>query len=90
MWKDLKDARLMYLKGALFALIALMASVGIIVESGSPRVALLLGFALWAACRFYYFLFYVIEKYADPTFRFAGLTSAALYFWDRLRSKPRD
>ncbi len=85
--QDLPNARLMYLKGALFALIALMCVAGILVECGSWRVALLLGLALWSACRFYYFLFYVIEKYTDPSFRFAGLTSALLYFWQRRKKE---
>lgn len=84
---DIQDARLLYLKGALFAVIVLGASAGILVESGSWRVALLLGLALWGACRFYYFLFYVIEKYADPSFKFAGLSSALLYFWARRAGK---
>lgn len=84
---DIQDARLLYLKGALFALIVLLASAGILVECGSWRVAVLLALALWAACRFYYFLFYVIEKYADPGFRFAGLSSALKYFWDRRGQK---
>lgn len=87
---DIRDARLLYLKGALFALIALMASAGILVELPSWRVAALLGLALWSACRFYYFLFYVIEKYADPSFRFAGLSSALLYFWNRRKGTPSD
>ena len=87
---DIQDVRLLYLKGALFALIVLMASAGILIESGSWRVAALLAVALWAACRFYYFLFYVIEKYADPGFKFAGLHSALLYFWARRTGKESE
>lgn len=86
---DIQDARLLYLKGALFALIVLMASAGILIESGSWRVALMLALALWGACRFYYFLFYVIEKYADPGFKFAGLSSALRYFWARRAGRSR-
>ncbi len=85
--QDLPSARLMVLKGALFAVIVLLCAAGILVECGSWRVALLLGLALWAACRFYYFLFYVIERYIDPGFRFAGLSSALLYLWNRRRQK---
>ena len=84
---DIQSPRLLYLKGALFAVVALMCVAGILAEMPSWRIALLLGLALWSACRFYYFLFYVIEKYADPSFRFAGLTSALRYFWSR-RKKP--
>jgi hypothetical protein len=28
---------------------------------------------VWASCRFYYFLFYVLEHYVDRTMRYAGL-----------------
>jgi hypothetical protein len=38
-----------------------------------------LGVAIWSFCRFYYFAFYVIEKYVDSSYRFAGLTSFARY-----------
>ena len=32
--------------------------------------------AVWAFCRAYYFAFYVIEKYVDGRYRFAGVWSA--------------
>jgi hypothetical protein len=35
--------------------------------------------AIWAFCRAYYFAFYVIERYIDPGFRFAGLSSLVRY-----------
>jgi hypothetical protein len=34
---------------------------------------------VWSFCRFYYFAFYVIEHYVDPSYRFSGLLSFALY-----------
>ncbi len=48
-------------------------------------MALLLGVAIWSFCRFYYFAFYVIEKYVDPGYRFAGLSSFALYLVGKRR-----
>jgi len=48
-------------------------------------VALLLLVAVWSFCRAYYFAFYVIEHYVDPSYKFAGLTSFAMY----LLSVPR-
>jgi hypothetical protein len=33
----------------------------------------LLAILVWSACRFYYFLFYVLEAYVDPTFKYAGI-----------------
>jgi len=35
--------------------------------------------AIWSFCRVYYFAFYVIERYIDPSFRFSGLISALRY-----------
>lgn len=32
--------------------------------------------AVWSFCRAYYCAFYVIEKYVDPGYRFAGVWSA--------------
>ena len=37
------------------------------------RTAFLLLLLVWAASRFYYFLFYVLERYVDPRLRYAGI-----------------
>jgi hypothetical protein len=79
LWGDLKSAKLMYLKAALFLIAGTAAATGILVENLHWRTALLLGIAIWSFCRLYYFAFYVIEKYIDPSFRFAGLHSFLLY-----------
>jgi hypothetical protein len=79
---DLKDPRLMYLKAGLFLLIGLLACAGILLEAPSMRVALLLAAAIWAFCRLYYFLFYVIERYIDPQARFGGV-------WDAVKHLAR-
>ena len=39
------------------------------------KTAALLALAIWSFCRFYYFAFYVIEKYVDPGYKFSGLIS---------------
>lgn len=82
---DLKDARLMYLKAVLFLAIGVLASMGILIENFSIQNLALLCLAIWAFCRLYYFCFYVIEKYIDAEFKFAGLTSALVYLWGRKR-----
>ncbi len=76
---DLKDPRLMYLKAGLFLLAGCGSVTGILVEFPSVRLAVLLAIALWSFCRLYYFAFYVIEHYIDPSFKFAGLGSFLLY-----------
>jgi hypothetical protein len=87
---DLKSAKLMYLKAVLFLIAGTAAAAGILAESPSLRTAFLLGLAIWAFCRLYYFAFYVIEKYIDPSFRFAGLSSLLLYVLnERTRKQPR-
>lgn len=76
---DLKDARLIYLKGFLFLVLGLMAVAGLLVASPNFQTALLLGLAIWAFCRLYYFMFYVIEKYVDSNYKFAGISSFLIY-----------
>jgi hypothetical protein len=80
---DIKSVKLLWIKGGLFLLIGTVASVLLWLESPSWKVALLLLLAVWAFCRAYYFAFYVIEHYADPGYRFAGLVSFLRYAWRR-------
>lgn len=81
---DLKP-RWIYIKGALFLLTGILAAVGILVENPNARTLFLLSVAIWSFCRFYYFLFYVIEKYVDSKFRFAGFFDFLRYLWKRRR-----
>lgn len=82
---DLTDPRLMYLKAALFLVIGLLSVTGLLLDSPTLRTAFLLGIALWSFCRLYYFLFYVIEKYIDPGYKFAGLYSFLVYLLRKRR-----
>jgi len=86
---DLQDPRLMYLKAFLFAIIGLLCIAGIFITSPTLQTALLLALGIWSFCRLYYFAFYVIEKYIDPTYRFAGLSSLLIYFISRWRGRGR-
>ena len=80
---DLTNPKVIKLKGALFLVAGLLASVLLLMESPSLRTAVLLGIAIWSFCRFYYFAFYVIEHYVDPSYRFAGLGAFLRYWWGR-------
>jgi hypothetical protein len=82
---DLKSPTLMYLKAILFLLAGTLAAVGIVLESPTLRTGILLAVAVGSFCRLYYFLFYVIEKYIDPGYRFAGLGSFLLYLLRKRR-----
>ena len=81
--RDLQSHRWMWIKAALFLLIGITSSALILLELPELRVALLLTLAIWSFCRAYYFAFYVIEHYIDPSFRFSGLISALRYLWTK-------
>ena len=70
---DLKSKTWIVAKGIMFAGIAVAAAALVLAELPSLEVAALLALLVWASCRFYYFLFYVLEHYVDPTLRYAGL-----------------
>jgi hypothetical protein len=80
---DIKSPGIIYLKGFLFLVLGLLASAGLLLESPTLRTAALLVIAVWSFCRLYYFAFYVIEKYVDPGYRFAGLGSFVVYLLKR-------
>ena len=76
---DITNPKLLWAKGILFLALALAAALLLVIEAASVRVAVLLAVSVWAFCRFYYFAFYVIERYVDPAYRFSGLTSFLIY-----------
>jgi hypothetical protein len=87
LFRDLTDPKWMYLKAILFLVSGIIASVALFVESPTLRTAFLLGIVIWSFCRLYYFMFYVVEKYVDPTYRFDSITSFLLYLWRQKRRK---
>ena len=76
---DLKNPKLIYLKGGLFLAILAVSVFLILIESRTWRAAGLVLLVVWSSARLYYFMFYVIEKYVDPTYRFAGVVSFLTY-----------
>ncbi len=82
---DLTDPRAILAKGWLFLVLGVLAGAALVALAASWQVAGLLAITVWAFCRWYYFMFYVIEHYVDPSFKFAGLGSFLRY----TRSKKR-
>ncbi len=80
---DLKSAKLIYLKGFLFLVAGTLAAASILLENPTLQTAFLLVIAVWSFCRLYYFMFYVIEKYVDANYKFAGIHSFVLYLWQK-------
>jgi hypothetical protein len=83
--KDLSSARWIILKGFLFLLIGMVSAILIFLEEPDWQTGLLLALVIWSFCRFYYFAFYVIEKYVDPAYKFSGLMSFIKYLLQRRR-----
>ena len=75
---DIKSTRLLKIKGFLFAGLGIVASILLLITSPTVPTAILLAIAIWAFCRFYYFLFYVLENYAGQKRPYSGL-------WDAFR-----
>ena len=79
---DIASPRLLVLKGGLFVVLGLLASVALVASAAASlpmrwtTVLFLHAVAVWAFCRVYYFAFYVIEKYIDPGARYSGLWNA--------------
>ena len=84
--KDLKSAFWIKLKGLLFLVMGIAAAVFLLLDNLKWQTAVLLAITIWSFCRFYYFAFYVIEKYVDPGYKFSGLISFARYLLQRRRN----
>jgi hypothetical protein len=78
--KDLTSAFWIKVKGLLFLLMGLAGAVLLWLDDPCWQTAILLGVVIWSFCRFYYFAFYVIEKYVDPQYKFSGLASFVRYW----------
>ena len=83
--KELSNPFWIKLKGLLFLGIGIVAAVLVFLDNPTWKTAILLTLVIWSFCRFYYFAFYVIEKYVDPNFKFSGLISFARYLFQRRR-----
>ena len=83
--RDLSSGTAIKLKGVLFVVLGLLSGVLLWLDLPTWRTAVLLAVCVWAFCRAYYFAFYVIEKYVDPQFKFAGIRSAIRYLISRRR-----
>lgn len=83
--KSLTSVPLMYLKASLLFVAGFISAALLVLRSPSVVTVLLVSITTWAFCRAYYFAFYVVERYADPTYRFSGLMSFVRYL---LRRRP--
>ena len=80
---DIKSRAWIVAKGAMFLGIVAVSASLIWVEAPSFKTILLIGLLVWSSGRLYYFLFYVLEKYVDPSLRYAGLLALMRAIWSR-------
>lgn len=71
--RNLSSKGLIVAKGFLFLGLAVATAGLVLFESPSLRAVILLSILVWSSCRFYYFLFYVLQHYVDPELRYSGL-----------------
>ena len=76
---DLKSPGLIHLKGVLFFVMGFAAAALLFVQEPTAKTAALITVTVWAFCRFYYYLFYVLERYLGREQRFAGVLDALKY-----------
>lgn len=88
--KDLTSPWIIKLKGILFLFIGIFSAAQIIILNPEWHAVALLACCVWGFCRFYYFAFYVIEKYVDSNYRFAGLWDFAGYLLGRRKKDKKN
>jgi hypothetical protein len=76
---DLVSPKWIWFKGILFLLLGVLSASILVVRYADLLSIALLAITLWAFCRAYFFAFYVIEHYVDPTYRFDGLLDFLRY-----------
>lgn len=86
-WNRDLSPRWIYVKAVLFAIILVLSGLMIVVEERLWMRALLLPLVIWGAARLYYFMFYVIQHYVDPGYKFAGLWHCLRYLSRRRRRR---
>lgn len=73
---DLKKPWLIHAKGALFVVVGILSALILILQTPRVSTVVLLAVTIWAFCRFYYYLFYVLDRYLGKEKRFAGVFDA--------------
>ena len=82
LFDDIKSEKVLHLKVFLFLALGIVGASLLLYDNLSIRTIVLLMITIWAFCRFYYFLFYVLEKYAGRDRRYAGILDALAYLFN--------
>ncbi len=76
---DLKRSWLIHAKGVLFVVLGVLAALLLLADRPTLKTAFLLAVTIWSFCRFYYYLFYVLDRYLGRGKRFSGVADALWY-----------
>jgi hypothetical protein len=87
---DITNPRVFYVKAGLFVAAGTLASAILLLEHPTLKIAAMLAIAVWCFARAYYFAFYVVQHYVDPTYRFSGLGSFLRYALRRRKRSGND
>lgn len=86
--RDIQSPWLIHAKAALFVVVGALSAGLLLVELPTLKAATLLVVTVWACCRFYYYLFYVLDRYLGREKRFASIADAVCYLLTCLRRNP--
>ncbi|WOO41461.1 hypothetical protein [Rubellicoccus peritrichatus] len=87
---DIESPILLKIKAALFLVISGLSAgllLALFYSVISWQVIALFFLCIWSFCRAYYFCFYVMEHYADPNYKYAGLYDLFLHLAGLKKSK---
>lgn len=88
--RDIQSPWLIHTKAVLFVALGALSAGLILAELPTLKTAALLTVAVWAFCRFYYYLFYVLDRYLGREKRFAGIVDALRFLLVRpAQTSPR-
>lgn len=73
--KYLTNKKWIILKGLIFLFFSVIAFLVLLLHQFDPLTLFFLILLVWSSCRFYYFLFYVLENFVDSDFKYSGLFS---------------
>ena len=86
--RDITNPTLLYVKGLMFLGCGMVGGALLVLDRPTFQTVALLAVTVWCFARAYYFAFYVIQRYADPSFRYSGLGSLLLYLLRNRRVAP--
>ena len=75
--------KFIYIKAFLFLIITMVGFVYCLLLNLNLIFFLMLTTTIWASCRLYYFMFYVITNYVDKKYKFSGIIDFISYLFKK-------